>query len=269
MLNEIQEKYFQQGFVTVKNIFDSESLDEVEYAIFKPFEVLSNVLNLGEWSKCITYDQKLLRLKELKDMDLKAYLSALRISQNDPAILKISSNKSLQKALQAIGLKYPIVSLKPYPIILASDIFIPEGYNIRPVHQEWPVMQGSHNGVVVWFPLHKVTQESSGIEIYPESHKLGVLPYEVSKCGSKITDEQVNKLMPPKKIELDRGDIVIFSAFSAHCSAGNSANLRVAMSIRFNDLESLSFAQRGYVDNSSFVINREPLDQNDHKFEHY
>lgn len=269
MFYKVKQKYLKQGFITVKNIFDSKSLDEIENAIFKPFEVLSNLLNLGEWSSCDTYEKKLVWLKEIKDRDFKSYLGALKISQNDPVILKIASNKNLQQALRQIGLKYPVVSLKPYPIILASNIFIKEGYNVRPVHQEWPVMQGSHNSVVVWFPLQSVTQESSGIDIYPESHKLGVLPYIVSKCGSQITEEQVNKLGPPRKIKLERGDAVIFSAFCAHRSSGKTDKLRVAMSIRFNDLESANFAQRGYVDNSSFVINRDPLDQNNHKFDPY
>ena len=139
MFGNIKEKYFEEGFVAVKSIFDSKVLDEIECAIFKPFEVLSDVLGLGDWSKCFTYEQKLVRLKELKDGNLKAYLGALKISQNDPVILNISSNKKLQYVLRELGLKYPIVSLKPYPIILASDIFIPEGYNVRPVHQECEV----------------------------------------------------------------------------------------------------------------------------------
>jgi ectoine hydroxylase-related dioxygenase (phytanoyl-CoA dioxygenase family) len=267
MLMPITENnYAKNGYAIFKNVLSDADLARIEDAIFKPFEVLSRTLCSAELKQGASYSEKLACLTEIKKNNAKHYLNALKVSQNDPVILSMSAHVGIHKALKSLGQKYPVVSLKPYPIVLANDIFIPNGYNVRPEHQEWPVMQGSHNAVVVWFPLHDVAQDGSGIDIFPGSHQHGVLDYDVSLCGSRVKPEIVASFQDPHKIVLSKGDLVAFSAFAVHRSSGDTSQLRVALSIRFNDLESESFSGRGYPDNSTFSIQREPIDSLPHTF---
>lgn len=265
MKKNILQKFKKNGFVIGK-IFSNKEIKTIEIAIFRPFEILSKFLELGDWKKCKTYEEKLLLLEAIKNKDPKSYMNALKISQNDPNILSIPSNKKLQNFLNKIGLCHPVVCLKTYPILLSSKIFVKNGYNIRPVHQEWPVMQGSYNGVVMWFPLHNVNKNSSGIEIYPRSHTNGVYPYRISECGSKIETNYVKKMGEPKKIFLKKGEAVFFSAFTAHRSFGNFNNLRVAISIRFNDIYDNNFINRKYIQTDQYKINKHLIDNKQHRF---
>ena len=126
-------------------------------------------------------------------------------------------------------------------------------------------MQGSHNGVVVWFPLHDIGGEHSSIEVYPGSHLRGVLPYEASRCGSQVHASALS--VWPVRLALRRGDLVVFSAFTVHRSSPDGAALRAAVSIRFNDLAEPGFIERAYPDTSSLRISKEPLDALAHRFQ--
>jgi hypothetical protein len=92
-----------------------------------------------------------------------------------------------------------------------------------------------------------------------------VLPYEVSRCGSRVLDGVLK--MQPRRLDLRRGDLVVFSAFTVHRSSPEGNSLRAAVSIRFNDLAAPSFVERAFPDTSSFSISRKPLDDADHRFE--
>ncbi|MFM9916042.1 MAG: phytanoyl-CoA dioxygenase family protein [Rhizobacter sp.] len=257
--------YRRDGFHIARQVLSSRYLDALEHAIFEPIalqaaHVLGRRFTIED---PLAVRQALMR--DLKEQAPDRYLSALKVSQLDVAVLSAAAEPALQGVLRDLGLQHPVVALKPYPIVIAADLHFEGGYNIRPPHQEWPVMQGSHNGLVVWFPLHDVGEEHSSLDMYPGSHLGGVLPYDVSRCGSRVHDSALT--MQPVRLALRRGDLVAFSAFTVHRSSPEGDALRVAVSIRFNDLAEPGFIDRAYPDTSSFSISREPLDELDHRFQ--
>ena len=231
--------------------------------MFQPFEILcQDLLNISV-SVSDNDDTKISTLKKLKEHHQIPYLNALKISQNDPRILSATGNPAILDALKVAAISKPVVSLKPFPIIVSEELFIENGYNIRPPHQEWPVMQGSHNGVVIWFPLHQLEPQHSSLEVFPKSHLRGVLDFEISRCGSKITCKDLGDPVP---LSLNHTDLVILSTFTAHRSSFTAKGFRRALSIRFNDLNDASYISRGFPDNSKLTINREPQDDQKHGF---
>jgi ectoine hydroxylase-related dioxygenase (phytanoyl-CoA dioxygenase family) len=257
--------YRQDGYHVARQVLPQSYLDTLEHAVFEPIALQAEHV-LGR--RFTTRDS--LRARQALMVELKAkapdrYLNALKVAQLDVAVLSAAAQPALQSLLRSLGLRHPVVALKPYPILIAAELHFEGGYNIRPPHQEWPVMQGSHNGVVVWFPLHDVGDDHSSLELYPGSHLGGVLPYEVSRCGSRVLESALT--VQPQRLDLRRGDLVAFSAFTVHRSSPEGDALRAAFSIRFNDLAEPGFIERGYPDTSSFSIAREPLDELEHRFQ--
>ena len=265
MLNPADiEKYRREGFLTLPGVLPHRFLDELDQAIFEPIARQAlHVLGKGFSSQTPMIERQML-MEKLKELAPERYLSALKASQLDPQILASAAHPVLLEILKALGLKHPMVSLKPYPIVIAPNLFFEDGYNIRPAHQEWPVMQGSHNSVVIWFPLHDLEADHSSIEMYPGSHLHGVLPYEVSRCGSKVKDDALS--ISPVRQSLARGDLIVFSSFTVHRSSPEGNSLRAAMSIRYNDLLDDSFIERAYPDTTTYTITRKALDLLSHEF---
>ncbi len=266
MRNEaaLSESYNEHGYLVLNGILDHDFIDALREAILLPLTLMERDRLGSDMSRAPDEVALQSALRDLKQKDGKAYINALKASQNDPRILAASDNAGIRKALGIAGILHPVIALKPFPILIAEELFIDGGYNIRPAHQEWPVMQGSHNAAVVWFPLHDLTEGHSSLEVFPGSHLNGVLDYEPSQCGSKILDSRLNE---PTELALNKGDLVIFSAFTAHRSAPSAAKLRIAMSLRYNDLADKSFIERGYPDNSKTTITRDPIDDRVHTFE--
>lgn len=257
--------YNRDGFHIARQVLPKSFLDAVEHAVFEPVALQAEYVLGHRFTLRDPLSTRHALMRELKTRAPDRYLGALKVSQLDGAVLSASAQPALLAVLKDLGLRHPVVALKPYPIVIAPDLHFEGGYNIRPPHQEWPVMQGSHNGLVVWFPLHDVTNEHSSIEMYPGSHLHGVLPYEVSRCGSRVQESVLP--MRPVRLEMRRGDLAVFSAFTVHRSSPEGNALRAAISIRFNDLAEPGFIERAYPDTSSFSISREPLDDLDHRFQ--
>ncbi|MEM6635782.1 MAG: phytanoyl-CoA dioxygenase family protein [Pseudomonadota bacterium] len=260
----LREAYRTDGFLVLRDVLDHSFLDNLRAAILRPLTFLKHDRVGG--GPLETDDEAALQtsLLELKATDEPAYLNALKLSQNDPSVLAAANNPAVIGALKGAGVRHPVVSLKPFPILVAEELFIEGGYNLRPAHQEWPVMQGSHNGVVVWFPLHDLEDGHSSLEVFPGSHLNGILEYEVSRCGSRITDK---RLKEPLLLSVSKGDLVIFSAFTAHRSAEGASKIRIAMSLRYNDMSEPSYIKRGFPDNTRTQITRDPIDDMVHYFE--
>lgn len=264
MANDIASRdfYRSEGYLVLQGALEPTFLDELYAAVLRPLLFLEEK-RLGPHAGCGTEPSLQARLHDLKQCDESAYLNALKLSQNDPTVLASANNAEIRSVLRLAGLQHPVVSLKPFPILVAENLFINNGYNLRPAHQEWPVMQGSHNGAVVWFPLHDLEDGHSSLEVFPGSHLNGVLDYEQSRCGSRITDQRLEN---PVNLKLNKTDLVIFSAFTAHRSTATATRMRLAMSLRYNDMADPSFIERGYPDNTRTTITREPIDELVHGF---
>lgn len=250
------EKFCRDGFYVASGVLNQSQLDAANAALALPVKNLCQNLGLPV-PRDGCRDSLHRSMIALKNKDQNKYLNAIKISQNLPEILGIPAIQKVRAALAVAGLDQPVVSLKPFPVMVSDALHIEGGYNLRPLHQEWPVMQGSSDGVICWIALHDITRNHNALHLLPGSHTQGMREYHRTKCGTGIVPEQLPDV-EPKRMEVKAGDAVIFSCFTAHGSSPIGGDLRCAVTIRFNNLAATDFIERGYPDPSRVEINREP-----------
>ncbi|MBC3880286.1 phytanoyl-CoA dioxygenase family protein [Undibacterium sp. LX40W] len=146
-------------------------------------------------------------------------------------------------------------------LIMSHELRIQDGYFGISAHQDFPSVQGSLDGVVVWLPLVKVDSSNFPLEVIPGSHMQGLIP--------TISDEKAQWQLDPKhyredqfvKLEAEPGDVVFMSLFTVHRSAidGEKNRLRVALSTRFDNGDESSFVDRIYPSAYNRSVTRAPI----------
>ena len=110
-------------------------------------------------------------------------------------------------------------------------------------------MQGSINSIVIWIPLLDINQDLGSIKVIPESHKHGLITTKRLNSFGLVEELPNNTALQDKFISYDvkMGDIIVFNAFLVHQSGNNISNhFRWSTHFRYNDLEDISFIERGY-----------------------
>lgn len=131
--------------------------------------------------------------------------------------------------------------------IQADSLKIPNGYFGLVAHQDFPSVQGSLDGFVVWIPLVDIDANKYPLEVIPRSHKNGVLPsIENSSSSWEIKPECYNESdFVPATCEV--GDVIFMSNFTVHRSSQNGDDrLRLACSTRYDNADEETFADRCY-----------------------
>ena len=248
--------FCRDGYFVAPNVLGLEEVANVNRALALPVRRLCESMGLPT---PVDGDRESLHqaMVALKDHNQTAYLNAIKISQNHHAILGVPGKPALIEALKTAGLEEPVVSLKPFPVMVSDALHIEGGYNLRPFHQEWPVMQGSSDGVICWIALHDITEEHNALHLIPGTHDKGMRSYHRTKCGTGIVPEELPDT-EPVRLEIKAGDAVIFSCFTAHGSSPIGGGFRSALTIRFNNLAASDFIERGYPDPSRVEIERQP-----------
>ena len=253
MYNYNINEFSEFGYVILKKIFNNKEIQNIKNAIYAPLAILSNQVDKKD---ILWEDIEKLSVK-LKQNSTSAYLNAIRISQNDPKILASSNNENLLNGLRSIGLSHPVVSLKPFLVLVSPELYVEGGYNLRPYHQEWPVIQGSEDSVVSWTALHDVDERHNAVELIPNSHKDQLRNYSITSCGTTVTRESMPE-DKPIRIHLKAGETLVFSSFMIHRSSPKGRNFRAALTIRYNNLNSEKFIKRFFKDPYKLEIDRDP-----------
>jgi len=132
--------------------------------------------------------------------------------------------------------------------IMADELQIPNGYFGLVPHQDFPSVQGSLGGVVVWLPLVDVDKDNYPLEVIPGSNRRGLLPsFENTNSTWEINPDQYNEndFVPA---EVNVGDVIFMSLFTIHRSSkrGTAGRIRLAASTRFDNASEPSFIKRCY-----------------------
>jgi len=132
--------------------------------------------------------------------------------------------------------------------IMAEELKIPDGYFGLVPHQDFPSVQGSLDGVVVWVPLVDVDRDNYPLEVIPQSHFDGILPAIQNADSTWETDTSRYKESDYVPVEVNVGDVVFMSQFTIHRSSkrGTSGRLRLAVSTRFDNADEETFVDRCY-----------------------
>ena len=131
---------------------------------------------------------------------------------------------------------------------MAEELKIPDGYFGFVPHQDFPSVQGSLDGVVVWLPLVDVSRDNYPLEVIPRSHYEGILPAVENNSSTWETDTSRYTNDDYLPIEVNVGDVVLMSLFTVHRSSqiGKAGQLRIALSTRFDNADEATFIDRCY-----------------------
>lgn len=166
------------------------------------------------------------------------------IQQGLIELYNLSIDKKILKTLKKLGIKTPNMCTRPVLFFnhpkLAKDVY----YYKTPPHQDWPSMLASHNSLVVWIPLINVNSQNGSVIFYPGSQKLGPLDYKSIGGFAKV---DIPTGFEPVQIDLEVGDIVIFSTLLIH-ESGDIINdeIRWSCHFRYTDLDEEDFIDRGF-----------------------
>jgi hypothetical protein len=131
-----------------------------------------------------------------------------------------------------------------------------------PWHQDFPSMASSSNAAIAWISVNDCGAQTHSIEVAPGRHSQGLLPGEQKENGYLLTDQAFKN---SRVLEIQGGDVLLFSPFLPHCTFVNSASAvyKLSFSRRFDDLEcphwpeqKFANAYSGCVDRTLYIRNR-------------
>jgi len=238
--------YKSNGFFIAKGLLDEQRIEAVRHSIANTF--LSQLAEINAVAE-IEGDELFSVMQALHQHDIDRYKKTaaalwrkLDVYQlmHDPKIISFLRDK--------FGWQDVFVSGGQVAHIMAHELKIPNGYFGLISHQDFPSVQGSLDGVVVWLPLVNIDQHNFPLEVIPRSHKRGLLPMvNEGDVSYEIRPDQYQEedYIP---VEVEVSDVVFMSMFTVHRSSknGTQGQYRIALSTRFDNANEPTFITRCY-----------------------
>jgi len=232
-----QEKQLlkEQGYVILKKFFEKEYIDNLRKKAEDIFKI-----QFDRFGYDGDFQSNMIRLfKEHETV----FINCGKIIQTGLLELyKLPLEDKLIDKIKELGIQFPNLCTRPVLFFNHPQLAKEEIYYKTPPHQDWSSMESSMNSVVVWVPLVDVNKENGSILIWPETHKLGPLPFS-SVGGFAKVDVERDFIQP----ELEVGDIAIFSTLLIHGS-GDIMNdtIRWSCHYRYTDMLEQDYIERDF-----------------------
>ncbi|MGD0960004.1 MAG: phytanoyl-CoA dioxygenase family protein [Methylomonas sp.] len=236
--------YKTNGFYIAKGLLDSKLVAQTLNSFNKTLTDQLTVLSRPE-----TVNDTFQGLKKLHQLDIDRYIKVVGALWRKEAVYRLLHHADITNfIIDTFGWQELFVPGGQVVHIMAHELKIPNGYFGLVPHQDFPSVQGSLDGVVVWLPLVSVDKDNFPLEVIPGSHRLGLGPMSRKGNSTWEVDSQwydENQFMP---VEVEVGDVVFMSMFTLHRSSINGADgrYRIAVSTRFDNADEPTFIDRAY-----------------------
>lgn len=187
----------------------------------------------------ITADMKT-NLEALLNVNVESYVATLGVAS------RLKSVFDLFSAFFNAG----VYSVPSMPVLHVMGVKVPGGYSETSPHQDWASTQGSLDTKTVWVPLTN-TLGNFPLEVIPNSHSLGIMDGKLN--GSVLEVDCDGEFLP---LDAGFGDAVIMSSFLVH-RTGGGGGLRIAVSMRYENVNEPTFIERGYPCAQKRIVDRE------------
>lgn len=238
-----RDSYNRDGYFVFKKLLDNEDITQITNSIHRLFIRQLTYLNLLS-DNCVSCLDT--AISTLYKEDISRYIQTISACSRLDAVQRVFYSDKVAQALQALNLTDSLIPTSPVFHIMSSSLKIPGGYYGLDAHQDWPSMQGSLDSAIFWLPLVDISKDLNPVEIVPKSHLLGVLPSEPGRNEAVVNSPLIKDdgFIP---VEVNKGDLVTFSSFLVHRSSQKSnGGIRIACSLRFENLNESSFIERGF-----------------------
>lgn len=249
--------YKKNGYVVLKDVICSDEIQTVISEVHQLFIEQLNYLGVGYVNE--QNDNALLKnMERLFSYDLERYKATLRQVNKLVSVHKVLTSNTIISFVKALGLKVLSFPTDPVFHCMSEQLRIPGGYMTLSAHQDWSSLQNSLDSLIVWSPLTNITScNDFPIEIIPGSHKEGLLPGGVENHVYKIEEQYFDEgqFIP---ILLSKTDVVLFSSFTIHRTGkGRDDNLRIACSLRYENVFEPTYIERAYPNIYKRILERD------------
>ena len=229
VLSPSAAQFAEDGFQVLPIDGIQDRLNRVRNEIFATFDFLRYSGN----QKRVTSDQDILEFH--RENQPRQY-QAVKLGYHMPSLYGIVDHVALIAALNALGLRHPILDLEPQ---IRCDMPI-RNQSVFKQHQDWSYNIGSKNAVTVWIPLQDTSVTEGAPKFAPGSHKDGIYPHD---NGVILDRYRFNFVARPVRF----GEVLIFDQKIVHESGVNTSDkIRFSVQIRYSDLQDAEYADRGW-----------------------
>jgi phytanoyl-CoA hydroxylase len=240
----LKDEYSRNGLVVVKSFFSPQEIDAVRKEAKDIFalQIRKNGIEFDPASES-SFEKALYTLFR---QNYNAFLGSARAAQQMLSLFTLTCNDKILDLLSTLGLSKPVLCVKPILYFNSPHLAKKEGHYKTPAHQDWRSMQGSLNSIVIWIPLIDMTKEIGAVEFIRGSHLNGLAESQPDEWYRHIESKNLEE-SAFFAAEVQKGDLVAFSAFTIHRSGNNVTDrIRWSMHVRFNDLLEATYADRNF-----------------------
>lgn len=179
----------------------------------------------------------------------------LRCFSNEPEVRDLFNKSEIFNILRILEILHPLYT-GPIVTHYTSNDKTGGGYGLE-MHQDWPSMATSNNGVIVWVSLYDTNVNTHGLILAPGSHKNGPLPGKQTESGYIINLKNIPKTIQP---EIKKGTFLFMHPWLAHSTFVNNncapAQYKLSISTRFDDFFCKKWSMRGYRNAYQNIVDR-------------
>lgn len=256
MIVNASEQFKKNGFYIARNLFNgTDDIIVAREGIYKTFRDQLAYLGAKVYEDDILGD-----MQQLHKIDIERYKKVIGSLWRKFEIFNLMNHSKIIGFLKD-QFRWQDIFLPGGQVvhIMAKELEIPDGYFGLVPHQDFPSVQGSLDGVVVWLPLVNVDRDNYPLELIPRSHFEGVLPAREHNNSTWETDTSRYREEDYLPVEVNEGDVVFMSLFTIHRSSkkGEPGRLRLAASTRFDNADERTFIERCYPTAYTRAVRRE------------
>lgn len=242
------EAYNKSGYLIFKKFFSQENINSILLDAKSVFhkQFLSKGISSASSVGKMTEDEFNNCLFSLFEKNPETLINCGKQVQHLISLHRLSVDEKIEQLLYALGLKSPNISTRPVAYFNHKRLAKKSVYYKVDAHQDWRSMQGSLNSVVIWVPLIDVNKDLGALEVIPGSHLDGLRTNHIDAGFGMVnlSKEDIDKFVT---VELEQGDILLFSSFLIHQSGENVTDKpRWSCHFRYNDLSEQSFINRNF-----------------------
>lgn len=249
------------GFWIKKNALDGFLIDDLITRIQFVLKTFTKYYNISYQTSLDDIETIYNQLKAIYNVDPEKYFSFVKqngVLSHLYEIQGLVTDSKIKEILEELNFKHISVPVGSQ-INLYCDFAVNPNYREGKVgidtHQDWPQNRGSLNQVVMWVPLQNVSENNCPILFIPESHKKGFVEGNFN-TNTIVPNYNENEFKP---IIMDKGDVLTFSGWLVHKTGQfkNNEKIRIAITLRFNDLCDNFFISTLFHTPYNIVMNRE------------
>ena len=254
-MNAILDAYGENGFYIARGLLPKPVVSETIVSLKHHFD--NQLRYLQQEPSTDIY----VAMQQLFDADIERYKKTVGSLWRKLSVYALCHHEAIQRFVrEQFGWNDIVIPGGQVVHVQTARLKIPGGYFGLVPHQDFPSVQGSLDGMVIWIPLVDVDANRYPLEVIPGSHTRGLLPSIENPDSTWEIQPQCYDEAAFVPALCNVGDVIFMSNFTVHrSSAKGDERLRLACSTRYDNGDEPSFIARGYPSAYVRTVQREQL----------